>query len=39
MNVGGLPGTQGHDAFWITCGAMAALVGVQIFAFRKLRWL
>ncbi|WP_298689169.1 zinc transporter ZntB [uncultured Sphingomonas sp.] len=39
MNVGGLPGTQAHDAFWITCGAMAALVGVQIFVFRKLRWL
>jgi len=39
MNVGGLPGTSSHSAFWITCGAMAALAAVQLFIFRKLRWL
>jgi zinc transporter len=39
MNVGGMPGTTSHTAFWITCGLMAALAAVQIVAFRKLRWL
>jgi zinc transporter len=39
MNVGGLPGTTSHDAFWVTCGGMAALAAIQLVVFRKLRWL
>ncbi len=39
MNVGGLPGTSTHSAFWISCAGMAALVVVQLIVFRKLRWL
>jgi zinc transporter len=39
MNVGGLPGTNSHSAFWVTCAGMTALVVVQLIMFRKLRWL
>jgi zinc transporter len=39
MNVSGLPGTNSHSAFWVTCGGMVALAAVQLFVFRKLRWL
>jgi zinc transporter len=39
MNVGGMPGVNAHDGFWIACAAMAVLVAVQLFVFRKLRWL
>jgi zinc transporter len=39
MNVGGMPGTTSHTAFWITCGAMAVLACIQLLMFRKLRWL
>jgi zinc transporter len=39
MNVGGLPGTTSHSAFWITCGGMGALAAIQLIVFRKLRWL
>ncbi len=39
MNVGGLPGTSSHTAFWITCAGMTALVAIQIVVFRRLRWL
>jgi zinc transporter len=39
MNVGGMPGTASHTAFWITCGLMGVLAVAQIAAFRKWRWL
>jgi zinc transporter len=39
MNVGGLPGTNSHSAFWVTCGGMAALVVIQLIVFRRLKWL
>lgn len=39
MNVGGLPGINYGHAFWVTCGFMALLAAVQIYVFRKLRWL
>ncbi|WBO21392.1 zinc transporter ZntB [Sphingomonas abietis] len=39
MNVGGLPGTSSHAAFWITCAGMAILAALQLFTFRKLKWL
>lgn len=39
MNVGGLPGTTSHSAFWVTCAGMAVLVVIQLIVFRKLKWL
>ena len=39
MNVGGMPGVNTHDAFWIACGGMVLLVAVQFVVFKKLKWL
>ena len=39
MNVGGMPGTTSHTAFWVACGLMGLLACVQLLVFRKLRWL
>ncbi|NNC71957.1 MAG: zinc transporter ZntB [Sphingomonadaceae bacterium] len=39
INVGGMPGVDSADAFWITCGIMVALLGVELYLFRRLGWL
>ena len=39
INVGGMPGVDSGYAFWITVGMLAALMGVQFWIFRKLKWL
>ncbi|MEQ8556764.1 MAG: zinc transporter ZntB [Henriciella sp.] len=39
INVGGMPGVESHYAFWITVGLLAALMGLQFWIFRKLKWL
>lgn len=39
INVGGMPGVGSRFAFWITVGLLAALLGVQLWIFRKLKWL
>ena len=39
INVGGMPGVNSSNAFWITCGALGVLMGFQFFIFRKLKWL
>lgn len=39
INVGGIPGAENTDAFYIFCGILTALVIVQILIFRKLKWL
>ncbi|MGD9812279.1 MAG: zinc transporter ZntB [Sphingobium sp.] len=39
INVGGMPGVESQDAFWITVGALAALMALQIWIFRKIKWL
>jgi zinc transporter len=39
INVGGMPGVNSPYAFAITCGALLALMGLQFFIFRKLKWL
>ncbi len=38
INVGGIPGTDNHNAFFIFCGILTALVIAQIFFFKKLKW-
>ena len=39
INVGGMPGVQSGDAFWITVGALGVLFAIQIAIFRKVKWL
>ncbi|MGE3690201.1 MAG: CorA family divalent cation transporter [Novosphingobium sp.] len=39
INVGGMPGVQSSDAFWITVGALTILLLFQIAVFRKIKWL
>lgn len=39
INVGGMPGVNSGNAFWITVGMLAVLMGIQFWIFRKLKWL
>ena len=39
INVGGMPGVDDGDAFWITCTALGVLLVVELMIFRKLKWL
>lgn len=39
VNVGGVPAQDVSWAFWVLCGMFAAFVGVQLWLFRKWKWL
>lgn len=39
INVGGMPGSQDGDAFYIVCALMVSLAFAQWWVFRRLRWL
>ncbi|MAK62494.1 MAG: zinc transporter ZntB [Ponticaulis sp.] len=39
INVGGMPGVDSAHAFWITVVLLVGLMGVQLYIFRKLKWL
>ncbi len=39
INVGGIPGSNNADAFWIFCSLLGLIIGFQIFIFRRLKWL
>lgn len=38
INVGGIPGAENGDAFWMFVGSCIVLVAVQIVVFKKMRW-
>lgn len=38
INVGGIPGTEDANAFWIVNGLLVAIVLLQIFLFKKMKW-
>lgn len=38
INVGGIPGASAPHAFVIVCGILVAVVFLQLFLFRKLKW-
>ncbi|GLQ05929.1 zinc transporter ZntB [Sneathiella chinensis] len=38
INVGGIPGAENQLSFWIFCAILIALVGLQVWLFRKLKW-
>ncbi len=39
INVGGMPGVDQGDAFWLTCAILAFLLVVELVIFRWLKWL
>jgi zinc transporter len=39
INVGGMPGVEGSEAFWIVCGMCGAIFIMQLLLFRKWGWL
>ncbi len=38
VNVGGIPGSENTDAFWIFCAILIGLTILQSLIFRVLRW-
>jgi zinc transporter len=38
INIGGMPGVDNGDAFWIFSAILVAIVAVQVLIFRKLKW-
>jgi len=39
INVGGMPGVDSGGAFWLTVALLAAILVVQLYIFRRLKWL
>lgn len=39
VNVGGMPGIDNGNAFWIACLLMVVLFAVQLWMFRKMKWI
>ena len=38
VNIGGMPGIDSVQAFWIFCAACVLIVAVQVFIFKKWKW-
>lgn len=38
INIGGMPGVNNNDAFWIFTGVLCVVVALQIIIFKKLKW-
>ncbi len=38
INVGGIPGSDNGNAFWMFCGILIAVVTTQVIMFRKFDW-
>lgn len=38
INVGGIPGSDNPQAFWIVCAALAVIITIQTILFKWLRW-
>ncbi len=39
INVGGMPGADSEYAFWIVCIGLALLVAIEVWLFKRLKWL
>ncbi|PWQ98430.1 zinc transporter ZntB [Leucothrix arctica] len=39
INVGGIPGTDNPNSFWLTCVGLVVIVAAQAILFRKMKWL
>jgi zinc transporter len=38
INIGGMPGVENANAFWIFSGALTILIILQVIIFKKLKW-
>ncbi len=38
INIGGMPGVENDNAFWIFSGILTVLVAIQMVVFKKLKW-
>jgi zinc transporter len=38
INIGGMPGVDNENAFWIFSGVLTIMVAIQMFIFKKLKW-
>ncbi len=38
INVGGIPGAENGNAFWMFCGGLVGIIVVQVLLFKKLKW-
>ena len=38
INVGGIPGSENINAFWIFCFIITVIVATQVYIFKKLKW-
>ncbi len=38
INVGGIPGAEETNAFWLFCGILSVIIVGQVILFRKLKW-
>ena len=38
INIGGVPGSDNPNAFWIFNAGLLVLISLQIWLFRKLKW-
>jgi zinc transporter len=39
INVGGMPGIENSNAFWITCGILVLVLIAEIALFRRMKWI
>lgn len=39
INVGGMPGVENNAAFWIICACLVAILAVELYIFRRLKWI
>lgn len=39
INVGGMPGVENASAFWITVALLVVLLGVEVYIFKRLKWI
>lgn len=39
INIGGMPGVENDNAFWIFCGVMVILLAIELVIFKRLKWL
>ncbi|MEG6509906.1 zinc transporter ZntB [Methyloligella sp. 2.7D] len=39
VNVGGMPGVENSLGFWLTCAGLVLLLALEVYLFRRLRWI
>jgi len=39
INIGGMPGMENGNAFWLFCGFMAAVLCLELLIFKRMKWL